>query len=158
VILVTVGGQLPFDRLIRTVDAWVAETGRTDVFCQIGDGAHAPEHTEWERFLSREEFHRRLLEARTLVAHAGMGTIITALENEKPVIVLPRKADLGEQRNDHQLATAARFRGRPGVHVAMDEEELLGELRRIDELAAAPPLGDRASADLLSAIREFIEQ
>ncbi len=154
-ILVTVGGQVAFDRLVRAVDEWAAERGRDDVFCQILDGAYEPRHAAWVRALPAAEFHDRLLGADVVVAHAGMGTILTALEHAKPVLVLPRRADLGEQRNDHQLATARRFREQGRVHVALDEHELRAALDRVDELTAAPRIGDRASEELLEAIREF---
>ena len=37
-ILVTVGSQEPFDRLIIAVDEWAASSGRSDVFAQIAAG------------------------------------------------------------------------------------------------------------------------
>lgn len=155
-ILVTVGGQLGFDRLVRTVDEWAGEQGRQDVFCQILDGSHEPTHCAWERTLPSDEFQARLREASLIVAHAGMGTIITALEQAKPVLIMPRRAKLGEHRNDHQLATAERFRERGQVLVAMDEAELLASLADLDHIQAGPPIADHASPELLDAIREFI--
>jgi UDP-N-acetylglucosamine transferase subunit ALG13 len=91
-----------------------------------------------------------------VVAHAGMGTILTCLELGKPILIFPRQAALGEQRNDHQLATAERFRERGDVHVAMEEDELAALLDRVDNLKAAARLGSRASDELLTAIRAFI--
>ena len=41
-ILVTVGTDLPFDRMVRVVDDWAGETGRRDVFAQIGEGGWEP--------------------------------------------------------------------------------------------------------------------
>ncbi len=35
-IFVTVGEQLPFDRLVRAVDEWAAASGK-EVFAQIGN-------------------------------------------------------------------------------------------------------------------------
>ncbi len=37
-ILVTVGTDGPFDRLIRIVDDWACRNNRSDIFAQIGDG------------------------------------------------------------------------------------------------------------------------
>ena len=54
-IFVTVGTQLPFDRMIRVVDEWVAQTGRRDVFAQIGDASYTPSATQWVRFLTPDE-------------------------------------------------------------------------------------------------------
>ena len=54
-----------------------------------------------------------------------MGSIITALELGKRIIVMPRRADLGEHRSDHQVATAKRFAEQGRIEVAFNERELL---------------------------------
>ena len=79
-IFVTVGTQIPFDRLVRTVDEWAGRTGRADVFAQIGDSRFAPRHLEAVPSLSPDEFEARFAAADVVVAHAGMGTILGALE------------------------------------------------------------------------------
>lgn len=53
-----------------------------------------------------DEFDKLCHDARLIVAHAGMGTIISAMTKGKPIIVFPRIAALGEHRNEHQLATS----------------------------------------------------
>ena len=97
---------MPFNRLVRTVDDWALASGRQDVFAQIGATDWQPAHIAWSKFLQPPEFARRFAEAEVVVAHAGMGTILSALQWEKPILVMPRRASLGEQRNEHQLATA----------------------------------------------------
>lgn len=154
-IFVTVGVQLPFDRLVRTVDTWAL--GRNEaVFAQVGDGQYRPENIEWSRFLSPPEFRERLAAAEVIIAHAGMGSILTALEHGKPIVVMPRNALLREHRNDHQRATAEHFRKHDNIRVAMDERELVHELGRIGDLSTAPRTEARASEELLHAIREFL--
>lgn len=155
-ILVTVGGQLPFDRLVRAVDEWAGACGRNDVFAQIGDSDYRPQHFESRPFLPPEDFRERFAAASVIVSHAGMGTVIGALEAGKPILILPRRAALREQRNDHQLATAERLRGRPGVSVAMDEDELRSKLGAIDALPAAERIAASAAPELLDALRAFV--
>lgn len=156
-ILVTVGAQMPFDRLVRTVDEWAARTGRTDVFAQIGPDAYTPRHIAHARFLEPDEFRARVESADVIVAHAGMGSILTALQAGKPILIMPRRGDLRETRNDHQVATAQRFADRPGVSVAADEHELAELLDRADELAAGASIGPHASDELIDAVRTFID-
>ncbi len=157
-IFVTVGEQLPFDRLVRAVDEWAGSQGRHDVFAQIGDGRYVPRNFEWTRFLEPDAFRNRLAAARILVAHAGMGSILTALELEKPILILPRRAALREHRNDHQLATAERLGEHGLVHVAMDEQELKRRLAEVEAFVAAPRIGRLASPELLRAVREFVDE
>lgn len=159
-IFVTVGAQMPFDRLVHTVDDWAGSSPkRVDVFAQIGPTARSPRHLRWQHFVPPPEFERIVLASDLIVAHAGMGTIITALELGKPILVMPRRGDLRETRNDHQLATVARFAQKHGVHVANDEVDLADKLSRLAQQGAPtadPAGGIGVSAQLLQAIRDFV--
>jgi len=137
-IFVTVGAQMPFDRLVRAVDAWAARCGNGGVFAQIGRGGYRPAHLRYVEFLEPRAFWTTFTNASAIVAHAGMGTIISALELGKPILVMPRRGDLAETRNDHQLATAQRFRELGLVEVAFHESELPD---RLDQLARWPRPG-----------------
>ena len=155
-IFVTVGAQMPFDRMVRAVDEWAAARGRSDVFAQINETDYRPRHIEWTRFIEPEQFRARVESARVLVAHAGMGSILTALETGKPILVMPRRGDLQETRNDHQIATAKRFLELGKVAVAFDEKELPGKLDELERLSAAGRISPWASDRLLGALRAFI--
>jgi UDP-N-acetylglucosamine transferase subunit ALG13 len=87
-----------------------------------------------------------------------MGTILSALQWEKPILVMPRLASLGEQRNDHQLATAKQFSGLGKINVAMDETELLAKMGTIDQFRPREKIGAYANDSLITALREFIER
>jgi UDP-N-acetylglucosamine transferase subunit ALG13 len=134
VIFVTVGGQLPFDRLVHTVDRWAMHQHREDVFAQIGESTNPPGHIQWQRFLSPPDFQSKAREAQVIIAHAGMGSILTALELGKPIVLMPRRAHLGEHRNDHQWATVKHLGRDVGVVVAADEDELLARLGNLEGL------------------------
>ena len=165
-IFVTVGNMDPFDRMIKAIDHW-ASTNPIDekIFAQIGDGEYLPSNFEYVRRLPPEEFAKRFREARLIVSHAGMGTIITALELQKPIIVIPKKAALGEQRNEHQQATVRHFKRSELMIVAESEAELAGVLNRwfsksaqtqglTPETHQAPGFGPDES--LVKFIRDFV--
>jgi len=154
-IFVTVGAQLPFDRLVDTVDAWAGRKGDTEVLAQIA-GGRRPTHMEWEDFLDPEQFRSRVESAELVVAHAGMGSILTALEYGKPILVLARRGALGETRNDHQVATAKRLRQLGRVVVAEDETDLVEQLDRVGSLPRSEPIGARACGGLIDEIRRFM--
>ncbi|MEE9129310.1 MAG: glycosyltransferase [Phycisphaerales bacterium] len=155
-IFVTVGSQMPFDRLIRAVDEWAEERDKPDVFAQVGRTDYMPRHMGWTAALSPADYRQRVFDADVIIAHAGMGSIITALQFGKPILVMPRRGPLGETRNDHQVATAARFRAVDWVTVAMNEHELAERLASLEQLTAPRPICSHASLELLTTVRDFI--
>ena len=157
VIFVTVGAQMPFDRLIGAVDKWAAMHDRSDIFAQIGPSDFLPRCIQVTRFIDPPEFRKCIDAASLVVGHAGMGSIITALELGRPIIVMPRRSDLGETRNDHQVATARRFLELGRVLVALNEKQLYGLLNQSESLSANERISREASAPLISALRNFIE-
>ncbi|MCI5118110.1 MAG: hypothetical protein D3913_09140 [Candidatus Electrothrix sp. LOE1_4_5] len=160
-IFVTVGTQLPFDRLIRAVDLWAGKTRTIDVFAQTGKGKYQPDNIEYKNFLSPSEFETQMRAARCVVSHAGMGTIITAMEYAKPLLVMPRDATLGEHRNNHQMDTAKRFASRQHFEVAYNEKELGRKISVILQKSggkAYKGVPCSPSSTLIEAIRNFIMQ
>ncbi len=158
-IFVTVGTQLPFDRMLAIVDTW-AQQVPTKVFAQTGPAARSFEYLECAEFLAPAEFDQRFSEASLVVAHAGMGSILTALSYGKPLIIVPRRADLGEHRNDHQMATAQKFQDNPAVHIAWNESELLALLNRYDAIVQGSRelISPFAPAPFLEKLKQLIEQ
>jgi UDP-N-acetylglucosamine transferase subunit ALG13 len=157
VIFVTVGGQLPFDRLVHTVDQWAADQHRSNVFAQIGSSQHPPGYVQWQRFLSPPDFQAKARSADVIIAHAGMGSILTALDIGRPIIVMPRRAHLGEHRNDHQWATVNRLGKDVGIIVAANEEALLEQLGRLEALGSPSKHRSKEYARLLKFLRSAIE-
>jgi UDP-N-acetylglucosamine transferase subunit ALG13 len=155
VIFVTVGAQMPFDRLIGWADAWAGRTGRTDVVAQIGPSQLRPQHLRATRFLDPPEFRRQLQEARAIVSHAGMGTILDALVLGRPLLVVPRLGRLAETRNDHQVATARRFAEEGLVRAACSEEAFAAEMDQLEARGSKPRIGASAQESLLARIRSF---
>jgi len=147
---------MPFDRLIGAVDAWAASQQGKSLFAQIGETAYRPSHIEFAELLEPPEFKQRVLWADVLVAHAGMGSILTALQYGKPILVMPRLGRLKETRNDHQVATAERFRQMNKVVVAMDEAEIPAQLDCLAAIGSSELISDRASDQLIAAVRGFI--
>ncbi|MDO8413351.1 MAG: glycosyltransferase [Gallionellaceae bacterium] len=155
-IFVTVGTHTPFDRLVKTVDQWALASGRNDIFAQVGLADYRPANMQWTQFLSTEEYQQQYAAADVIVAHAGTGSIITALQLGKPILIMPRQASLRETRNDHQIATAEHFRRFESVTVARDEQELIIRLAEIDTLQGCPAIESHASHELMGAIRDYL--
>ena len=156
-IFVTVGYQMPFDRLVAGIDEWAGRTPRTEIFAQIGPGKYKPAHMPFVDFMEPTEFIRRVEGCSVMVAHAGMGSILTALQYGKPILVMPRQAALNETRNDHQIATTTRLGIRPGIEVAMDETEIADKLDHLAALERPPKISATASPELIERLRRFVD-
>lgn len=162
-IFLTIGTQEPFDRLVRAMDEWCAQAGRGQaVFGQIADrheGSYVPRHFEWVPRLSATDYAARLSRTEVIVSHAGMGSIITALQYNKPIVIMPRWAKLLEHRNDHQLATVRWLGDRPGIHVAADETRLGPVLDGVLAGINCPrttPISSVADSGFTDALRAFL--
>lgn len=160
-IFLTIGSHEPFDRLVRAFDDWCGAHPQEDAFAQIahvGHGGYRPQHCAWTEKLGPLEYSAHFNDAKLIVSHAGMGSIITAMNLGKPLVVMPRRGHLQETRNDHQWATAQRFAGKPGLFVADDERALAVTM---DQALAGGSLGDRgvsafAEEMLIKRIRDMI--
>jgi UDP-N-acetylglucosamine transferase subunit ALG13 len=154
-IFLTVGTQLPFDRLIKIVDTWNA--GRNEkVIAQVGESEYESTDIEIFEHLNPIEFEKNIQNCRIIVSHSGMGSILTALKSRKPIIIFPRQASLGEHRNDHQLATAKSFQNTPGVYVAFNESELIDLLNSKAELTAGELVDSNAYSLLQKNIKTLL--
>lgn len=156
-IFVTVGSQMPFDRLVRAVDSWAGETQRRDILAQVGPSAAKPRHLAWVIDLAPDDYRRHVAEAELVISHAGMGTIISVMEAGCPALLFPRRAALRETRNDHQVAAVRWLRGRPGFLVAETDEELAAMLRAgAWRSHRSTPTSTQASESLIQHVRQFI--
>ncbi|AKB29148.1 Beta-1,4-galactosyltransferase CpsIVG [Methanosarcina siciliae C2J] len=124
-IFVTVGSHYQgFDRLIKKMDEIAGKTDET-VIMQIGYTTYKPVNAEYFSFLEGfEEILRLNREARVVVSHAGAGSIVTALKEKNPVIVVPRLKRYNEHMNDHQLEIAKAMSENRNVTVIHDIDSL----------------------------------
>jgi UDP-N-acetylglucosamine transferase subunit ALG13 len=156
VIFVTVGSVLPFDRLVRTMDAWAAANPDVEVCAQIGQRAtfRPGAMTSYEN-LPKAAFAEMVRGSALVVSHAGMGSIVTAREAGKPIVVMPRRAALREHTTDHQMHTADAMRSAPGIFVAEDETALAGAIARALGAGDVGAIGPWASDELIGNLRTF---
>ncbi len=158
-IFVTIGSVFPFDRMIRLMDALAPTWPGEALFAQIGAGDYEPTNMAFARQLTAPVFAEKLRESRLLVAHAGMGSVISALEARKPVVILPRRHDLGEHNTDHQMATARWLSGKRGIHVALEDDALAGAIAAaLASQEAGEQISSAAPPEFLARIRAFVDE
>jgi UDP-N-acetylglucosamine--N-acetylmuramyl-(pentapeptide) pyrophosphoryl-undecaprenol N-acetylglucosamine transferase len=66
-----------------------------------------------------------MVKANSVICHAGVGTIMTALQVGHTPVVVPRQARYGEHVDDHQLDIATRFAERSLVRCVTGNKDLV---------------------------------
>ena len=158
-IFVTIGTQEPFDRLIEAMDKISLKFG-LDIVAQVSTKSKLQiKNMKILDFVSPTDFEKYFNKADLIVAHAGMGTIISALVNQKAIIVLPREKKLMEHRSDHQIATAKHLEQLGLLNVARNivelEAKILDFINNRDN-KCKPVIGNYASKTLINSIRQDI--
>jgi UDP-N-acetylglucosamine transferase subunit ALG13 len=104
-IFVTVGThEQQFNRLIKEVDRLKGNGNiQEDVFIQTGYSDYEPKHCAWSPFVKFDEMREYINRARIVVTHGGPASFLSVLEQHKSPIVVPRRVELDEHVNNHQL-------------------------------------------------------
>jgi UDP-N-acetylglucosamine transferase subunit ALG13 len=159
-IFVTTGTQLPFDRLVAAI---ISVAGRFPdkkfrVQALFTRSPPIPENVIILKSLSPLEFTDYLEKAELVISHAGVGSIVSAAQMQKVLILFPRLGRLKEHRNDHQVATCDRLKTIYPLHVAINTDELLSLLNTfyLNGLTPMKEIGEYASTELIDSIKEFI--
>jgi UDP-N-acetylglucosamine transferase subunit ALG13 len=155
-IFVSVGThEAPFDRMLEAVYSLDLDE---ELVVQ-----HGPSRLESDRarsfdYLSFDETVAYVREARAVVTHAGVGSVMVALANGKRPIVMARLHEFGEHVDDHQLELARRLTDIGLVTVVADGAELEQALARepqpVRALVGVPWLGNDLQAYLADELGE----
>ncbi|WP_417134166.1 glycosyltransferase [Rubneribacter badeniensis] len=160
-IFVTVGThEQQFDRLVRAVDRLVADGTITEpVFMQTGYCTYEPEHCEWERFLPAPEMRAHMEAANVVVTHGGPSSFIETMAAGKVPVVVPRRADLGEHVNDHQVDFVQKVaEQKRGIVPVFDTKDLALAIREARQLTAGSARFESHNAEFCSELERMIER
>jgi UDP-N-acetylglucosamine transferase subunit ALG13 len=158
VIFVVTGTQAPFDRLLSIIDTWASKQVKYTVIAQMANSEINFKNMTCFDYLEPDVFNEYFNNADVIIGHAGIGTIITALENEKKLVVFPRLVKYNEHRNDHQLHTAKGFEKLGLINVAYNEKDLFRYLNNIIDIPVKRKINQNAEKQLLEKISNFINK
>ena len=113
-----------------------------------------PPHATLVDFMSFEDMVETIRSARLVVTHAGVGSVMVALANDRRPIVVPRRKSFGEAVDDHQLQLGRRFAQGGMVTLVETQEALADALGR--EQATMRSVS--SSSSLTADLRGFIER
>ena len=81
--------KFQLNRLLREMDELYKQGKiKERTFAQIGCSDYLPHNYDYIDFLDRENFEDKIKESDLIITHSGVGSILTSLKYEKPVIVL----------------------------------------------------------------------
>jgi len=154
-IFLTVGTQFSFDRLVQAVDraAWAGKIAEL-ICAQIGNSLYQPTNFAAVASMKKSVFDEHILRASCIISHAGMGTIAMALNNNKPLLVMPRQKKYGEVVNDHQFAIAKKFEESGHILVAYREEDLPKKIKELKSFVPRPRTNN--TEGIINKISEFL--
>lgn len=127
-IFVTVGTHhQPFERLLNALGDLDDE-----LVVQFGPGSPPPGVERAEAFMPFDAMLESFRKADKVITHAGVGSILCATREGHLPLVVPRRTDLGEHVDDHQVELTRALEERGRVIAVWEVENLR------DTVAAAP--------------------
>lgn len=152
-IFVTLGTQAyPFDRLLRGLEGVDEE-----LVVQGGPSAFRPAGATWFDYLEYAPLLEHIREARIVVSHAGIGTVMTVVAEGKRPVVVPRLHRYGEAVDDHQVPIARRLAETGLVKLVEDAEQLAAALVETPPAPASLSGEGGIAADLRAYLLEVAE-
>ena len=149
-IFVTTGTCEPFDRLLRAVDR--LETDEP-IVAQCGASTVRPRRARCLDFIAFDELTRYVEEARVVVTHGGVGSVLVAIRAGRRPIVVARSRRFGDAVDDHQLPFARRMHEAGRILLLEDADDLTSA---VEAEAPAPATGDLKSLGLVTDLRRYL--
>lgn len=157
-ILVTLGTQdKSFARLLKAIDKCISDKIITEeVVVQAGytAGYYSSDNMKIFDYISPKEIQELTKKSNFIISHAGAGSILTALENDKKIIVVPRLSKYGEHNNDHQKEIAESFSKEGYIYYLKDLKKLNIALK---EIKTFKPKKLGHNKEILKTIEDFID-
>lgn len=113
-ILVTLGTQdKEFTRLLKAIDKQIEKKNiREKVIVQAGHTKYESKNMEIFDLIPTEELDKLVEECDLLITHGGVGSILSGIKNNKPIIAAARLKKYKEHTNDHQKQIINEFESR----------------------------------------------
>lgn len=155
-IFIVLGTQkFQLNRLLRKVDELIEQRVLEDtIFAQIGQSDYIPKYYEYERFLDKSDFEKHIASCDLVLTHSGVGTIVTGLLNNKPVLVYPRLKKYGEHIDNHQVEIAKAYSNNGYVTLCAENDSLLDKIEETKRFHCKEYISSRQEINVM--INEYI--
>lgn len=156
-ILVLLGTQNnSFHRLLEEIEKNIDSGNiKEEVVVQKGYTKFESKNMTMYTQLPVDELKKLIDKADLIITHGGVGSIITAIEENKRVIAVPRLKKYKEHVNDHQLDIIKSFDD-AGYIIGLDSVEKLGEaLKKVKDFE--PKRYIKNTGNILKIVENFID-
>ena len=157
-IFVTVGTQdKTFERLFKEIERLCeAKIINEEVIAQTGCTKVNSKYIKaYSFFEKKEDYDKCLNDARVVITHGGVGSILGAIINNKKVIAVPRLSAYKEHTNDHQTQIVKRY-DEDGYIIGVDNpEDIADALKKVDKFKPKKYVKDNSK--MIKLIEEYIE-
>jgi beta-1,4-N-acetylglucosaminyltransferase len=99
------------------------------IIMQIGSTKYKPVNATYFDFAEYSKIQNLTQHARVIISHAGVGSILTSLEQKTHIIIVPRLKKYDEASNDHQLEIAKKLLENPNITVLFDVKDIKDSLK-----------------------------
>ena len=160
-IFVTVGSAPhSFKRLIQEMDE-IATRINNEVVIQKGLSCSNPVNAKCFDFVDYDDAINYFKDADVIVSHASAGPVLYARKFNKPLILVPRRGDLHEHVDNHQIETAHAIENSSEmIEVVYDVKDLEKAIERAfqkikQKLNYGPPT---SLEGLIACISDFVNK
>jgi UDP-N-acetylglucosamine transferase subunit ALG13 len=117
--------QQPFPRALDLIEPLAL--GGERLLVQHGSTAPRRDmpNTSWVEFMAFDDLVAAMRSAHSVVCHAGVGTIVTAIRAGHVPVVIPRQPERGEHVDGHQMDIASRYAERGLICCALSDTDLV---------------------------------
>jgi len=143
-ILITLGTQdKSFVRLLKKIDELIDKNVIDEkVVVQAGFTKYESKNMKIFDLIPRDEFDELIKNSKYIITHAGVGTILTAINNDKKVIGVARLKKYKEHTNDHQVELVKYFSKAGYILGAKNVDDLENQIKKIDKFKPKKYKGD----------------
>lgn len=155
-ILVLLGTQNnSFHRLLEEIEKLKSKGIIKDkIIVQAGHTKYQSNQMELLDLIPKEELDKYIHESDIVITHGGVGSIISAIKENKKTIAVPRLHKYGEHVNDHQKQIVQMFDKKGYIIGLNDVAELEEAIKKIDIFK--PNRYQQNNEKMLNLIRDFI--
>jgi UDP-N-acetylglucosamine transferase subunit ALG13 len=156
-ILVTLGTfNIEFPRPLKAIEKAVIEKKITEkIIVQRGHTNFESDYLEVVQFFTPAELDKLYDEARVVVVHSGIGSVLSGVKKGKKLIVVPRLRKYKEHVDDHQLDLLNEF-AKSNYIIPWNENEGFDEvLAKAENFVPSPFVSTKDN--LVGALINYIE-